>query len=173
MITWDLTEKEKTNSRCHCPFCPTPSVVVFLNTYLLRWGHKVDGSVVIIIFLDETEGELVVYQEVVYLEHQRGKKGLRSSFSMVQQYSLHKKDNGYRQSKLPEVAYTTRDYCDSSINMQRFVLCNIIETNFQETDWLIETSEIKMSVIKSNDCNQGAQFSHQAEVRIPDPDSKL
>lgn len=88
----------------------------------------------IIIFLDETEGELVVYQEVVYLEHQRGKKGLRSSFSMVQQYSLHKKDNGYRQSKLPEVAYTTRDYCDSSINMQRFVLCNIIETNFQETD---------------------------------------
>lgn len=33
--------------------------------YLLRWGHEVDGGVVIIIFLDETEGELVVDQQIV------------------------------------------------------------------------------------------------------------
>lgn len=39
---------------------------LFWNAYLLRWGHKVDGSVVIIIFLNETEGELVIDQEVVY-----------------------------------------------------------------------------------------------------------
>lgn len=42
---------------------------VWLDSYLLRWGHKVDGSVVIIIFLDETESELVVDQEIVYLEN--------------------------------------------------------------------------------------------------------
>lgn len=42
--------------------------------YLLRWGHEVDGSVVIIIFLDETEGELVVNQEIIYLKTKQGKK---------------------------------------------------------------------------------------------------
>lgn len=45
-----------------------------LNAYLLRWGHKVDGSVVIIVFLDEAEGELVVDQKVVCSERQIGRK---------------------------------------------------------------------------------------------------
>lgn len=46
-------------------------------TYLLRWGHKVDGSVVVIIFLDETEGELVVDEEIVCLEDRTGKRGFK------------------------------------------------------------------------------------------------
>lgn len=60
------------------------------NSYLLGWGHKVDSSVVIIIFLDETESELVVDQEIVYLENQIGKKGL-IHFSTIWQYTIHNK----------------------------------------------------------------------------------
>lgn len=47
--------------------------------------------------------------------------------------------------------------------MKRVVLFDTVVTSLGVTEWLTETSEIKMSVIKSNDCNQGAQFSHQAE----------
>ena len=33
--------------------------------YLLRGSHEVDGGVVMVIFLDKTEGELIVNQQVV------------------------------------------------------------------------------------------------------------
>ena len=33
--------------------------------YLLRGSHEVDGGVVMVVFLDETEGELIVDQQVV------------------------------------------------------------------------------------------------------------
>ena len=33
--------------------------------YLLRGSHEVDGCVVMVVFLDETEGELIVDQQVV------------------------------------------------------------------------------------------------------------
>ena len=49
-----------------------------VKSYLLRGGHEVNGSVVIIIFLDEAKRELVVDQEIVYQENQTGKTGLKS-----------------------------------------------------------------------------------------------
>lgn len=132
------------------------------NCYLLRWGHKVDGSVVIVIFLDETEGELVVDQEIVYLENQTG-KCMRPVFPIIWQHTAHNKEwqpsEGYTQSKLPSVAYTTTDGYDS-VNIHGDV-CPVMRS--KETYRLMETSEIKMPVIKSNGCNQGVQFSHQVE----------
>ncbi len=91
----------------------------FWNNYLLRWGHKVDGSVVIIIFLDEAEGELVVDQQIVYLENRTGKKGKKGlmSFPIIRQHTVHDKEGQtseeYTLCKLPAVAYTTRDCYDS------------------------------------------------------------
>ena len=62
------------------------------KSYLLRWGHKVDGSVVIVIFLDETEGELVVNQQIIYLGNQTGNKKGLISLPFIHQYILHKKE---------------------------------------------------------------------------------
>lgn len=80
------------------------------NNYLLRWGHKVDGSVVIIIFLDEAEGELVVDQQIVYLEDQTGKKGL-ISFLIIRHYTVYNK--AFQSSEEYTQCDTTREYYDS------------------------------------------------------------
>lgn len=34
-------------------------------TYLFRCSHKVDGGVVAVVFLEQTEGELVINQQIV------------------------------------------------------------------------------------------------------------
>lgn len=88
---WISHKRQHQTKRVPLAWLSVPAESVF-NTYLLRWGHKVDGSVVVIIFLDETEGELVVDQEVVYLERNEGLRSL----SAVQQYQ-------YRRHKQPEV----------------------------------------------------------------------
>lgn len=51
--------------------------------YLLWWGHKVDGCVVIIVFLDEAEGELVVDQKVVCLQRQKERKWVKKERGQI------------------------------------------------------------------------------------------
>ena len=128
---------------------------VFWNSYLLGRGHKVDGSVVIIIFLDETEGELVVDQEIVYIENQTGKES-----SHITSYSS---ERGWKRSIQ---AASCGSHYYRLLWQHKYRELHAMwydQRNFQAIDWLTATSEIKMSVITSNDCNQGAQFSHQAE----------
>lgn len=110
----------------------------------------------IVIFLDETEGELVVNQEIIYLE-KSDRKSFNNIFYVTNEWQL---SEVYTYSELPAVA--TTDNCDS-IKIQRRMLCGEIKRNFQAILRPMQTSEIEMSVIKSNDCNQAVQFSHQAD----------
>lgn len=55
--------------------------------YLFRWGHEINGSVVIIIFLDEAERELVVDQQIVYKNNQTEGNKIKKII-----YSVHNKE---------------------------------------------------------------------------------
>lgn len=115
----------------------------------------------IIVFLDEAEGELVVDQKVVCSERQvRRKRVKKRKPADYFNYMVQQQQKKHRLSAVKVTAVTRR---------KRLVLQR------RRDGPRGKQTEIRMPVIKSNDYNQGCTiFSSSGEgVRIPDPSSEL
>lgn len=94
--------------------------------YLLRWGHKVDGSVVIIIFLNETEGELVIDQKVVCSQKKKQRPQMdHLPCTRIKQAAKIIHFSCQRLFTGPETAVTA---------FIKLLLCDIAVTNFKWTE---------------------------------------
>ena len=122
---------------------PDRELLICENCYLLRWGHEVNGGVVIVIFLDETEGELVVDQEIVYLEKSDRKRCC--VFLLLSENRSHTK----KEKQLSEGACTQTRAASLSLHYW--------SPKWWDTDtnvWSRETSRQQSVKWNENVCNQ-------------------